>query len=215
MQLNVSKQSMRGDTLIEVMIAFALFSLVAVSSLAVMNQGTATAQRALEVTLVRSQMDAQADAIRYIHQAYVDSYQKDGTPPTPGTTAAEWKKMTAKGVGQASVFGQLGANGQCKTTLPSNAFILNARTARVWGSSPMAEPPTGGTLPPYSQVTYDTNTPANVTHAYGIWVEAVPSAGGNSDGTAYVDFHIRACWSAPGSAVPATLGTIVRLYDPR
>ena len=72
------RSSQRGDTLIEVMFAFAIFALVAVGSLTIMNQGIAAAQRSLEITLVRAQMDAQAEAIRYIHQAYVAAYQKGG-----------------------------------------------------------------------------------------------------------------------------------------
>ena len=46
--------------------------------------------------------------------------------------------------------------------------------------------------------------------AQGIWVEKV-----HAPNTKYYDFHIRACWSAPGTNVKTTLGTIVRLYDPR
>ncbi len=63
----------RGDTLIEVILAVTVFSIVAVGGMAVMNQGVATAQRSLEIGLVRAQMDAQADALRYMHEAYVSS----------------------------------------------------------------------------------------------------------------------------------------------
>ncbi len=63
----------RGDTIVEVILAVTIFSLVAVGGMAVMNQGTAAAQRALEIGLVRAQIDAQADALRYAHNAYVSS----------------------------------------------------------------------------------------------------------------------------------------------
>lgn len=205
----------QGDTLIEVMFAFAIFALVAVGSLTIMNQGIAAAQRSLEITLVRAQMDAQAEAIRYIHQAYVSAYQKGGPAPSTGL-AAEWVKMTNKASGKgadvASAFGQ--ANGPtCPSTTPGQRpFILNARTASVWGSVPLASAPAGSSLPPFSQVVY--NPDSSVSQAYGIWVEAVPSSL-NPNGTGFVDFHIRSCWSGPGSATPVTLGTIVRLYEPR
>jgi len=43
----------RGDTLIEVLLAVTIFSMLAVGVITVMNQGTHAAQRALEITLVR------------------------------------------------------------------------------------------------------------------------------------------------------------------
>jgi type II secretory pathway pseudopilin PulG len=201
-----------GDTIIEVLFAFAVFAMVVVGSLTIMNQGTATAQRALEVTLVRQQIDAQAEAIRYIHQSYVAAYQQG---VAPSGTAAEWIKMTNKATGKgadsASDFGQTN-EGSCPTGVPGQKpFILDARTATVWNATPSMNPVEGASLPPFSQVIY--NTDSSINSAYGIWVEAVPSPGTNGPG--FVDFHIRACWSAAGSNTAATLGTIVRLYEPR
>ncbi len=203
----------RGDTIIEVLFAVTVFAMVAVGSLAIMNQGTATAQRALEITLVRQQMDSEAQAIRYIHQAYVASYQKDGTAPSG--IAAEWPKMTnkltGKGAGGASEFGATSA-GTCPTTVPGEKpFLVNARTAMLWSGTPIMTAPTGASLPPFSQIIY--NDDSSINSAYGLWVEAVPST--NVDGPGFVDFHIRACWDSAGGSAPMTLGTIVRLYEPR
>jgi hypothetical protein len=180
-----------------------------------MNKGIATAQRSLEITLVRAQMDAQAETIRYIHQAYVAAYQQGG--PAPTGVGAQWIKMTSKAAGNkgadnASVFGATNGT-SCPAQAPGDdPFILNARTATVWGSVPTMATPAGSTLPPYSQVRY--NPDSSINRAYGIWVEAVPSRV-DANGTGFVDFHIRSCWSSPGSARPVTLGTIVRLYEPR
>lgn len=203
----------QGDTIIEVLFAVTVFAMVAVGSLSIMNQGTATAQRSLEITLVRQQIDAQAEAIRYIHQAYVAAFQK-GIVPTTGT-AAQWvamtNKITGKGVDTASVFGQLDS-GQCPAAIPAQRpFILNARTATINGTTPAMTAPAGGSLPPFSEVVY--NDDSSINQAYGLWVESVPST--NTDGPGFVDFHIRACWDGPGSNTPMTLGTIVRLYEPR
>jgi len=203
-----------GDTLIEVLFAVAVFSLVAVGCLSIMNQGAATAERSLEVTLVRQQMDAQVASLRYIHQSYVANYHKNATP-TAGP-AFEWTKMTDrtisgnKAASNASVFATDMAT--CPTATPGEKpFILNARKATIWSSVPSMAAPSGGSLPPFAQVVY--NSSSNITNAYGIWIESVPSAASTHAG--YVDFHVRACWNAPGSSVASTLGTIVRLYEPR
>ncbi len=200
----------RGDTIIEVLFAITVFAMVAVGSLTIMNQGTSAAQRALEISLVRQQIDAQAEAIRYIHQAYVTTYQPEGTSPTG--TAAEWIKMTVdRGATIASLFGEA-SGGVCPASVPGESpFVLNARTATVSPTVPQMTAPAGGSLPPFAQIIY--NNDSSINQAYGIWVEAVPST--NADGPGFVDFHIRACWESPGNSAPMTLGTIVRLYEPR
>ncbi|MBQ3309088.1 hypothetical protein IJG78_00230 [Candidatus Saccharibacteria bacterium] len=60
----------KGDTLVEVAFAIAVFALVSIISVTVMNAGLNTAQASLEVTMARNEMDAQAEAIRFIHNAF-------------------------------------------------------------------------------------------------------------------------------------------------
>ena len=203
----------KGDTIVEVLFAITVFAMVAVGSLAIMNQGIATAQRSLEITLVRQQIDAQAEAIRYIHEAYVAAYQRGGAAPTG--IAAEWRKMadkaTGKGANGPSEFGAVAGEACPSTTPGEKPFLLNARTASLWGTTPPMVAPPGGSLPPFAQIIYNDDSSINTT--YGLWVEAIPSVVG--DGPGFVDFHIRACWQSAGSSAPVTLGTIVRLYEPR
>jgi type II secretory pathway pseudopilin PulG len=207
----VLRRREQGDTIIEVMFAVAVFAMIAVGSLAIMNQGTATAQRSLEVTLVRQQIQAQAEALRFVHAAYVANYQA-GAPPSAGA-AAEWAKITSSyGAEKASNFGVTGST-TCPEAVPGELpFIMNARTAKVQAGIVQMSPPEGASLPPFAQVIYNETTPSVIDRAYGLWIEAVPAS--PPDGTAYVDFHIRACWNSPGIDRPLTLGTIVRLYDP-
>lgn len=212
--MQLKRSSERGDTIVEVLFAVAIFAMIAVGSLSIMNQGTATAQRSLEITLVRQQIDAQAEAIRYIHQSYVTAYQQTGGALTG--TAAEWTKMTSKTTGRgadgASQFSNVAAGGQCSTSVPGqHPFIVNARRAEVWTGIPGMTPPPGGSLPPFAQIIY--NSDSSIQRSYGIWIEAVPSV--QNGGPGFVDFHIRACWQGPGDSAPMTLGTIVRLYEPR
>ena len=193
----------RGDTIIEVIFAIVIFSFVAISALMIMNKGIAVGEKALEVSLVRQQINAQAEALRFIHEARV---------VTPASAyGATWNTLVSEyGQTSASPYGVSGADCLLPTGASYQPFILNARTAQVWSSQPDVAPSAGSGLPPYPQVVYDEDS--NVQSAYGMWVESVPSNA--LVARRFVDFHIRACWAAPGSTVPMTIGTIVRLYDP-
>jgi len=202
----INHRNTRGDTLIEVLFAVAVFSLVAVGSLSIMNQGAATAQRSLEITLVRQEIDAQAETLRFLNSSYIQAYQS-GLTSYPGTPADEWHLIKAEAPADANI-SQLGT-----CTPPANSFILNTRTAKfvspVGNGAPIA-------AKTYSQVVYDNFD--NVTSAEGLWIEAISSDVDNSNNqgnAGYIDFHIRACWDSPGQSVPLTMGTIVRLYEPR
>jgi prepilin-type N-terminal cleavage/methylation domain-containing protein len=184
----------RGDTLVEVLFAVAVFSLVAVGALSIMNQGTASAERSLEITLARQQIDAQADTLRYLNASFIA-----GSPA--GT--AEWRKIQpiANNNAQATDYNSTSC------VVPNNVFVLNTRKAQF------ADNISPGPATTFPQVRYDGVD--NVTSAEGLWVEPVGSLGtGNQAGINYIDFHIRACWDSPGQSFPVTIGTIVRLYEP-
>lgn len=199
MLVNKRKQ-LRGDTLVEVLFAMAVFSLVAVGSLSIMNQGASAAQRSLEITLVRQEIDAQAETLRFLNASYVSAY-RSGISSYPGTPANEWQYIKAKANTNTSSLDSC--------TPSENSFILDTRTAKV---SSVAI----GSAQTYSQVTY--NTDNSIRSAEGIWIEAISSTTSNEasqKNTGYVDFYIRACWDSPGQTAPVTLDTIVRLYEPR
>ncbi len=67
----VKRVGKRGDTLIEVLLAVGIFSMVAVAVVAVMSSGTSSAQTSLETTLAREEIDAQAEALRFIQSSYI------------------------------------------------------------------------------------------------------------------------------------------------
>ena len=62
---SVINRSIKGDTLVEVILAVTVFSMVAVGTISIMNKGVAIAQHSLEISLVRQQIDAQAEMLRY------------------------------------------------------------------------------------------------------------------------------------------------------
>ena len=88
MRSNAQRKNLqRGDTLIEVLFAFAVLSLVIIGALTVMNQGTLASQRSLETTLVREEIDGQATTLRFLHDAYVAKYQPNITYPANSPAA--------------------------------------------------------------------------------------------------------------------------------
>lgn len=197
----------RGDTLIEVMFAVAVFGMIVVSSLALMNQGSATSRRAVEITMVRQQIDAQAETLRFLQSAYVNVYYSGiafTLGDTESTPAEEYYRIIQRidvANPHASAFGSTPCDNP-----PTNSFVMNTRTAQVQTDHSLFKMPIAN-----AQVVYDG---ANVmTASNGIWVEGVRSTDTGNAG--YIDFHIRGCWPAPGMSTPMNLGTIVRLYEPR
>lgn len=67
----------RGDTIIEVMMAVAVFAVLAVITINLMNSGLNSAQRTLEELMARNEIDNQAEALRYIHESYIAERQLD------------------------------------------------------------------------------------------------------------------------------------------
>lgn len=201
----LSKQLQRGDTIIEVLFAFTVFSLIAIAGLSLMNQGTALSQRALEISLVRQQIDSQADALRYLNHAYIADYGKNGE------ATRQWNRVVAaNAVDRANDFEDMASGNGC--VIPSVAdhpFALDV--FKLETSPPITQIAQAGT---YAKVRYGTTMDPRPE---GLWIQAVrsPQESGASLRPGFYDFHIRACWSSPGQATPVTLGTIVRLYEPR
>lgn len=64
-------KSRRGETIVEVTIAIVIFGLVSVLSISIMTSGVSTAQATLELTMARNEIDAQAEALRFIQNSYI------------------------------------------------------------------------------------------------------------------------------------------------
>lgn len=206
------RDAQKGDTIIEVLLAVTVFSLIVVSALVLMNQGIATSQRALEISLARQQVDGQAETLRFLHGSYVKAYQAGST--TYDDAAGEYARIVALskasrdgGVTSVSEFGTVPCNAP-----PVNSFVLNTRQGVLIDTSTIFQAPQSSPMLLYA----DDGT---ATASQGVWIEALRSTESNPDAAqlriGYIDFHIRACWDAPGLSEPFNVGTIVRLYEPR
>ncbi len=207
------KRRQQGDTLIEVLFAVTVFSFVVVGALTIMNQGTAASQRALEISLVRQQIDGQAEALRFMHNAYVAVYQPGITfNTTDGATspAEEWYKMLNSGITAQSASAFSGTGTTCPTP-PAESFVIDTRNVVFVDGSGVSLRPSVT----FAQLLYRTGDV--FAESQGLWVEAIrsPVNTGDQGNAGFIDFHIRGCWEAVGLTVPLTTGTIVRLYEPR
>ena len=185
----------RGDTLVEVLLGVTIFSLVAVIALETMNRGMAIAQYSLETTLVRQQVDAQAEMLRYAHDMKNDT----------------WKKLVDNNSVSVSVVddneGSLGVE-KCPDDFSTKEFALAATPSLASKISILNNPGDYKAAETYARVDSDTKK------TYGISVRLVkPSTTTGSRDSNKYDAYIKACWMPVGSKMPATIGTIVRLYD--
>lgn len=175
----------RGDTIIEVVVAFAVFSLLFLGVLAIMNRGVAIARKSLEVTLVRQQMDSQADLLRYVRdndQALWQDIISQTTASVDEVVSCPWYDGSTPA-------------GAFFVAKPSGAGSLS----RI-GIANISQPET------ISKIDYEN------TEASGIWVQMLEVTSDEGVPQGY-DAHIRACWDVPGFDQPQTLSTIVRLYE--
>lgn len=188
----------RGDTIIEVMLAFSLFSLTVVGSIMLMNKGMATAQRSLELTLVRQQIDSQLTMLDNLKQ----------------TNPASWKTLT-----QAATTAQppaLGTYTTCPTSAnlsSSNAFFLAANATKTDVTPYTLSATQFQPAKTYAMVdtfnAFTAGAPAPVS--YGVWVMLVRSE--NFTTSHAYDVHIRACWYSVGDKQPTVIATVMRMYD--
>jgi type II secretory pathway pseudopilin PulG len=190
----------RGDTIIEVILGITVFSLVSVGAITIMNQGSNAAQRALEITHVRQEVDAQAEAIRAAQQA--------ATSNAGGGSA--WNAIIGAST-TPHYFDQPGHEATCPASasvLPSGSFVMDTRTASKVGGNWLGDISDSGS-PLYAQMTYGASP-----LSYGLWVERDFEPVKNVNIPAIYGFTINACWYGAGLSHPLRIQSVVRLYDP-
>lgn len=188
----MTKAYQKGDTIIEVVLAFAIFSLAAMGTITLINSGLATTQRNLEITQVRQQIDSQAELLRYARDTGSAAWQSiisnTVTNPLPLSESCQPASGTSQ---RFYVWLDRGATPEAATVTRSTITSANYR-----------EPAT------YAKIDYT----AAAAQSEGIWVEATAAATQPGAPRAY-DLYIHACWDSVGVDTPMTLGTIVRIYE--
>ena len=191
-------RTQRGDTIIEVMFAFVIFSLVVVSAFSIMNKGVATAQRSLEVTLVRQQIDGQVAMVQHIQQTSPALWSQIKTlvVDTTGTFGSETQCPDAKDILNDSDF-----------YIATTADGLSPKVVHIQSDQDYKKATT------YSLVdVFGRTTAVHTPVAYGLYMRIVKSDGWSDTNHSY-DLNVRACWDSVGIGVPVTIGTVVRMFD--
>lgn len=177
----------RGDTLVEVLMAIVVLSMVIVGAVTVMARGLKASQLAVEHTQVRMQINSQMEILRYLRDSYITD---------PASTAGQrWSALFTGSPLYANTTASTYSDTTCNMSSGKTGFYLTQ---------------SGGT------VTINQFNPASqpTTHAVagqGLWIEMTRSTGISP---AYVDIMFKACWSGIGDSADQRSVTAIRLYDP-
>lgn len=190
----------QGDTIIEVMFAFAVFSLVVVSTIILMNRGLGLAQRSLEVTLVRQQIDTQVTLVQHARQM--------------GDSSPVWAALRASAAGAPISISQI-------TTCPSSADLSSGASNYFITPKPdksdivqyKIDANNYKPAPKHAFVDLYNATGQPVQTSYGIWMTLAEADDNGVAGNPAYDLYVRACWYSIGDKRPTVIGTVVRLYD--
>ena len=139
----------RGDTLIEVMIAMAILAIVTIVTVSLMNQGLNISERSLELTTARNELNAQAEALRFIHSSYVSELNL----PVCGTGLSDdvrcqafagvWEEIARQAISYSQARAIELPTANCEQTVYGNnkkaliddhAFIINTRLLQPSGA---------------------------------------------------------------------------------
>ncbi len=235
-KLTKSKNFLRGDSLVEVMFAVGIFGIVAVSAISLMNRGVNSAQTSLETTMARNEIDAQAEALRFIHDAYAAeknsgnkeytnlwsaitslALSADAIDPSSTTSTERYENFLNYPSAITSCQSE-DTNGAYNIAITNKSFMINTHKLDVANVATPSNVILTNLKPSdtYPQIRY---TEANLgstaletaaSSADGIWVTAVKP----TTIPQYYDFYIRTCWDSPGRGTPVTISTIIRLYNP-
>ncbi len=209
----------KGDTIVEVLFSMAILGMVVIIVLMIMNRGLTVAQAALEIDSVRNQMNSQAEIIRLMSSSSkIRSYNQGFNQ---NNHLESFLIPTSQDVQPFE--DMVDANNNC--VIPNNSFVVDVRDGHIYDQSHIVPASVFSRLvygyAPDSNKIEDNH---NFIRSEGLWVQGRRvtgeeigggvNAAGNDKFNA-IDFHIRACWTSPGSTRPTTLATIVRVYDER
>lgn len=141
-----STHTERGDTLVEVLMAIVILSMVIVGTLTIMSRGLAAAQVALEHSQVRLGVNSQMEMLRFARDSYLSN------PASP--SGLQWSAIVS-----GSNTNTITYNNSCNVTPSKQGFYLTKNATQVTRTNYTASAPQTIAVP-----------------GQGMWVETVASA---------------------------------------
>lgn len=138
----------RGDTLVEVLMAIVIISVVIVGAMTMMSRGLAAAQIALEHSQVRLSINSQIEMLRYAR----DTYLRNPTDPS----ALQWRAIATGGNADPITY-----NDSCIVTGTKNGFYMTKNATQITQNSYTVN-----------------NPATVATPGSGMWIETVLSTPG-------------------------------------
>lgn len=138
----MSLTAKRGDTIIEVTIAITVFCIISIITMGIMDRNLNSIQGALELEMARNEIDAQAEALRFIHNSFLSereytekeyenlwkSLALSTDDPNKGLANAPGN-ISPFTAAQCSVYYDKNAtaSGQPHSIITDHAFVVNTR----------------------------------------------------------------------------------------
>ena len=183
----MARRDSRGDTLVEVLMAIVVLSMVVVGAITLMSRGLKASQIAVEHTQVRMQINAQQEMLRYLRDGYISD---------PSSTAGQaWSGL----FGGSPLYASTTASSYDDTTCGVSSGKTGFYLAQTVGTVTV------------NQFDANNKPAAYALPGQGLWIEMTRSTGISP---AYVDVMFRACWSGIGDSADQQAVTVIRLYDP-
>ena len=175
----------RGDTMIEVLFATVVFALVAILTIALMNNGLSSAISSIELTNARNLINAEAESLRFVHNAVA----------TSGTYKNLWGSLVANATEEPY---SVDDSTSCEELLEkmSSKYTIFALST----TTPITDSES-------SITTSETYPYMDDSTSYSLWTYA------RNAGDVY-EFYIVSCWDSVSSSAPNILDTVIRLTKP-
>jgi type II secretory pathway pseudopilin PulG len=203
--LKRSGRRQAGDTLIEVLLAFAIFGAAAATLTRAMNGGLLEMFSHGQESQVQAQMRGQLAIIQKAHEEEIKTPTSDiWEGITNAITPAD--DSTAPVLANTQRIAPVNADG-CTYSADKNRIYFVTDSGNAW-----TQPSIGGTAATDTAVRPIGTTPQ--PNGTSLWIEAEyepPRTTPQGVSRGYYDFYVKACWS---DDISRQLKTVLRLYDP-
>lgn len=211
----IDKSKQHGDTLVEVAIAISVLGIMLAASMAAINRNLMAVMNSAERTAIRSQIDSQAELLRYAWNNNIKLGASAGN--LSGKTLREALREGYIGNNEATVkqrtcgveYGRDKSGGGSFWLAPGSTGSSAKEAVKFIGSGEQFGWKDHNENKTVASVVQGTpTTGGDDGRVAGIWIDAYNAA----PNAWYVDFYIRACWTPYGSPTAGTgrTQTIVR-----